>query len=112
MPSYDYECKDCNFGAEVFHGFRENAGPCPQCNSANFRIVVLSAPNGAVNDIKTVGQLADYNWKKMGPYEREDKVREDRVQEAIDRREYNKKMNKLARMTTEQKQKYITDGKA
>jgi putative FmdB family regulatory protein len=107
---YDYECKKCGLVDEFSHPMGESIKKCPSCGSKKFGIVILQAPRCVVNEVRTVGQLADRNWKKMGTYERETKMKEDGVQESIDRSEYNKKMGKLARMTPEQKHKYIHDG--
>lgn len=32
MPTYDYECKNCGFKKEVFHGIKEkHEETCPEC---------------------------------------------------------------------------------
>lgn len=111
MPLYDYECSKCGHKEEIFHGYNEKVTKCPSCGKKKFRIVILSSPYCTVKEIKTVGQLADSNWKKMGTYEREKKMLEDGVKETLEKREKAKFVNKVSNMTPEQKTKYIVEGK-
>jgi len=112
MPVRIYECKKCNYQEEIFESIsvKPEERNCCHCNKKTMRVVILTAPACQVKDIKTIGQLADSNWKKMGAYEREDKMREDKVQESIQKRESNIRRNKIAKMTPEQKEKYIVTG--
>jgi len=95
---------------------------CPDCN--NILSSLLSSPDFILNEIKTVGQLADKNTREMGHYEREDKQRkliEDHLNSkkkaGIDIDSYNsrkreiEKLRKINNMTEQQKKDYILTGK-
>lgn len=112
MAIRDYECSKCNYHEEVSESIhvKPELKKCPQCNKKAFRVVILESPRCKVVEIKTIGQLADSNWKKMGRYERENKMREDKVEESLQKREDNLRRNKISKMTPEQKTKYIETG--
>lgn len=112
MALRDYECSSCSYYEERNESItvKPKICKCPNCNKKTFRVVILTAPRCKVIDIKTIGQLADSNWKKMGRYEREEKLRDDKVQESIDKRDRNIRRNKIAKMTPQQKTKYIETG--
>lgn len=110
MPYYDNECTKCNHSFESFQKMSEEPiKKCPKCGKKSKR-VILQCPHTYVHTIHTVGQQADYNWKKMGTYEREDKMVADKVPESIKRKETNAVNSKIRRMSAEQKKKYIEKG--
>lgn len=39
MPTYDYECKNCNITFEEFHGITEDYKPCQKCGGETTRLI-------------------------------------------------------------------------
>lgn len=83
---------------------------CLKCQGT-IRRIITTCPHIALNNSNTIGQLADKNWKKMGPYEKEEKIKKDGLDKAIKRREEKVLHNKISRMSAGQKKKYIEEGK-
>jgi len=112
MPTYDYECADCKHQEEIFQKFAEKElDICPSCNKSSFRRVILEPPLAFIKgDPTSVGQLADRNTKKMGKYELEDKCRADNMETHKKNKEASTLRNKINKMTTTQKKKYIEKG--
>lgn len=50
MPTYDYECRDCNATHEQFHSMKDKPGPCPECGSKRVTKVILGAPAMSMPD--------------------------------------------------------------
>lgn len=111
MPVYHYKC-GCGYDKEVFHSIHENIRTlCPECNNNSMVVVIDSIPYGTVKEIKTIGQLADSNAKKMGKELLQKKMESDGVTKAIQQQEAMSEVRKLAALTPEKKEKYIMDGK-
>lgn len=111
MPIYNYECKECNYSEEIFQHINDKAFcKCPSCKKKKFRRVILTAPMGIISDPKTVKQLAEKNWSKMGSYERTEIIDKGRTKEKKSMIEHKKLMKKISKLTPEEKQKYIETG--
>lgn len=82
---------------------------CSECDKEELRRVILSSPHLSI-PADTVGRLADKNWKKMGTYEREEKLKKDKVPEMQARKDRTAHMNKLAKMSPEQQAKWVREG--
>ena len=89
MPAYDYKCPECGCRFEARHGFNEDAPPCPECNYADVKRVITTAPTIAGGMITHAGdgvraskeQLQD-KWVEETPKLRKklvDKLGEDTV---------------------------------
>lgn len=95
MPRYDYECKKCEYQQEVFQNFSEEPlTKCPACKKKQFRRVI--SPDAlciqlkpTIKDVKTVGQLAEQNSKKLGKYGVEDRDRERKAKSKVLRNKMN-----------------------
>lgn len=108
MPIYEYECRDCNHNFEVVESMKAEAQElCPACNVKSLFRVISNINFSVKGEPKTIGQLAESNWKKMGKYERDSKMAQDKIPEAMAKREKKKKLNKISNMTPEQKVRYI-----
>jgi hypothetical protein len=83
---------------------------CSECGSLTLRRVILSSPHVSVKNFDTIGKLADKNWKDMGHYEREDKLMKDKVPELIEKKKKRERINKIAKMTPEEKNRWIING--
>ena len=66
MPTYDYECKECEHQViDVFQKFDEEPlTECPACKKQSLFRIVTGGIMAKVNNIDTVGKLADHNSKK------------------------------------------------
>lgn len=110
IPEYDYECRNCENSFSIVEKMTDSPQTyCEECETQELRRVILSSPHLSI-PVDTVGRLADKNWKKMGPYEREEKLKKDKVPEMQAKKERNAHMNKLAKMTPDQKAKWIREG--
>lgn len=116
MPTYDYKCDNC--GHEINDIFQSFSDPslttCDACGKECLQRVIYGGIAVFVKDIKTVGQAADANWKKMGHYQKSEieQSRKDQNKEkesplsafgSASRKQINK-------MTPEQQKKYIITG--
>lgn len=119
MPTYNLYCDDCLLSIEIECSISEYDNRmknivCPECTSRNvYRNYQEDNVYSSVKDIKTIGQLADKNTKRMQSQikEHQDKNKKPE-QEKPWYHEYatatNKEVNK---MTNKQKAKYIMEGK-
>lgn len=111
MPLYEYECRDCKYNFEVVESiFIDSKTTCPSCNAESLFRVVFCNTFAIKGNINTIGQLADKNWKKMGTYEKESKMQKDKIPETIAKRERKANIDRISKMTPEQKNKYIREG--
>ena len=108
---YDYGCHECG---ETLKDVKQpiHDDPltkCPTCGKKALERI----PSGGLgsfmkNSSNTIGGQADYNWSKMGSYEKSEilskKKSEQKDKEAKDTR------HKINSMTPEQKTKYIMTG--
>lgn len=111
MPTYDYRCEDCDTEVnDIFQSFKDDAlTKCPSCGKNSLKRVIYGGLGCFVKDVKTIGQLADSNWKKMGSYKRSEI--EQSKKKDTDQPAYGKATRKqINKMTTEQKKKYIITG--
>jgi len=66
MPKYDYECSGCEHQLiDVQQSFHDEAlTKCPECGEDKLFRIVTGGIMAKVNNIDTIGKLADYNSKK------------------------------------------------
>lgn len=112
MPLYDFECKECKYYDEVRQAHdAPSIIKCPCCDKKTLRKVFINAPSISVRgEPNTIGQLADRNTRKMGTYEKQDRIERDKPKnnsEAEERRRNNRKINS---MTPTEKIKWIKEG--
>lgn len=106
MPMYEYLCGECEHQFEVYQGVKD--APlieCPNCGKHSIERL-LFAVFGCVKDVKTIGQLAEKNAKKMGS-----KLDTEEAAKKREAKAHKKEMDKINKMTTEQKIKYIREGR-
>lgn len=116
MPEYNFVCEKCSYSFVEFWHVSEydqkvKKCKCPSCKSkkvnrdySNYNVV------GSVKAIKTIGQLAEANAKKLGKYGLEEKMATDNrivPKEVKERRERIRKINK---MTPKQVKKWVAEG--
>ncbi len=99
MPCYEYRCPSCG-DFEIFQPFfSPSLTNCENCGKIVERLI--SSTEVQIKEIKTVGQWAEQNSKKMG----NDKLREESAK--IKRRADTG----LAKLKEEEVRKYIDSGK-
>jgi putative FmdB family regulatory protein len=128
-----YICDSCDYTFEVQQSMHEQIlKKCPQCERLTLYQDLRGQYHAMVNTV-TLGQLAEKNTKKMGRYEfqakeeglrqeklkkNQDKLRRNGVDLPLEKCEHkpwygkldNNDVNKINKMTPEQKVKYIVDG--
>ncbi len=113
---YDYVCEDCSHEIkDVYQSIKDDAlVQCPSCGKNSLQRVIYGGLGSFMKDTKTIGQLADKNWSRMGSYKRseieqskKDKVSQEKSPFADLGNATKKEINK---MTPEQKRKYIMTG--
>lgn len=115
---YDYVCAEChNEMIDVHQSIKDDAlVTCPKCGQDALQRVVYGGLGAFVKDIKTIGQLADNNWKKLGHYKRSEeeakaKQKEQEQQGSSVLSAFGSASKKeINKMTPEQKKKYIITG--
>jgi putative FmdB family regulatory protein len=114
---YDYGCEICNYKmTDVYQSIKdEPLKECPNCGENGLSRVIYGGLGHFVKDVKTIGQAADSNWKKLGSYKRseiESQSSAKRERENASAFSYAGGANKkeINKMTKEQKTRYIITG--
>lgn len=116
MPEYNFICNKCNqYTTEYWHVSEYDEKfkniKCSHCKSKKInRAYDVDNIHTTVKEIKTIGQLAEANTKKLGKYGLEEKMRQDN--KIVDKEKKNKQdlMRKINKMTPQQQQKWIVEG--
>lgn len=114
---YDYKCENCSHEMiDVHQSIKDEALKiCPSCGKDSLQRVIYGGLGSFMKDAKTIGQLADKNWSKLGKYrqsEIESKSKEKREEYASPFSAFgNASKKEINNMTEEQKKKYILEGK-
>ena len=114
-------CSECNSEYGCIEKKSEpvnNFSSCPNCGKDSLEVHIVGVSSFSIHgDINTIGQLADSNAKKLGRYGREEKDREAKEKHKQARRglglpdkEKVERMNKINKMTPEQRRRYINTG--
>jgi putative FmdB family regulatory protein len=113
---YDYECEECkNVLKDVYQSIKDEAlVKCPSCGKESLRRIIYGGIASFMKDAKTIGQLADNNWSKLGHYKRseiETKHKEKKEKETSPFSSFGEASKKdIMKMNEAQKQKYILKG--
>jgi hypothetical protein len=84
---------------------------CPSCDKEELQRIIYGGIYASVKEVKTIGQLADKNWKEIGNYKRTEISSQQRVKSQTVFPEAGQASRKdISNMTTEQKTKYIMTG--
>ena len=110
MPLYDFECEPCAYYTEIRQTMDDpSLLECPICGEQTLKKVFINPPSLFVRgEVKTVGQLAEKNYNKMGFYEKQDRKEQD--QSKKEKSEKRKQHQKIVSMTPEQQVKWIREG--
>lgn len=116
MPEYNFICNKCNsYTVEYWHisDYDDNFKKvkCQHCKSKKVnRVYDLDNVHTTVKEIKTIGQLAEHNTKKLGKYGLEEKLLKDNKIVDKDKQEKKERIRKINKMTPQQKEKWIVEG--
>lgn len=118
MPLYDYECSSCgNIVEDVFQKVDDKPlKKCPECKKYKLFKVMSGGLHVSVKDVKTLGQLADYNSKKHKSQiqEAEHKKLESQPKQEkswSEKHGGNATKREINKMNEHQKIKYIMEGR-
>jgi len=118
MPTYDYECSECEHLVEdVVQRFSEKPlKRCPECGKHKLERVISGGLLACVKDVKTIGQLEEKNNKKYKSRIAEAQAkRSEETPEApktwIDKHGGDATPKEINNMTPQQKTRYIMEGK-
>jgi putative FmdB family regulatory protein len=117
MPIYDYECKSC--GAQLGDVFQKVTDPeltkCEECNSDSLYRVVTGGIHSFMAGSNTVGSLADKNTKKyksqINEMEAAKKELQPQPEKPWGHEHMTKTSKEINKMTSEQKTRYIMEGR-
>lgn len=116
MPTYDYQCESCGHEInDLYQSFSEDSLiKCPSCHQDSLNRIIYGGLGTFVKEVKTIGQLADKNWKSMGSYKKSEieQHRKDSSKTEESPLSSCGKANRtqINKMTPEQKKKYIITG--
>ena len=114
MPKYDYKCENCKHKLiDVYQSFdSESLTKCEKCGQESLNKIIYCPYISVKGEIKTVGQLAESNSKKMGKTLVEEKTLKDKEDKKEALKDAKKEMrSKINKMTSDQARRYIEDGK-
>lgn len=115
---YDYGCEVCNYQmVDVYQSIKdEPLTKCPRCGENGLHRVIYGGLGHFVKDVRTIGQAADSNWKKLGHYKRSEiesqssATKREREETSAFSSAGSATKKEINKMTTEQKTKYIMTG--
>lgn len=107
---YDYGCHNCGETLEdIKQSIHDEAlTKCPSCGQDSLERVPYGGLGAFVKDAKTIGQLADKNWSRMGSYKRSEiEAKNKPKQEEAKKKQEIREINN---MTQKQRERYIITG--
>jgi putative FmdB family regulatory protein len=113
---YDYKCDACSHEMnDVYQSIKDEAlTDCPKCGKPALYRVIYGGLGSFMKDAKTIGQLADHNWSKLGSYQKSE-IEAQRKSEAPQQDQSFSKFGsatkkEINKMTQPQKERYIITG--
>lgn len=118
MPVYQYSCEFGHLKEEhqSIKDFDKNKiVVCDECGN-NMETYIGSPPLGFVQNITTIGQLGEKNWKDLGKVKQQEQISKQKEAKEAAEKEIGagpdvRKARKLTGLNKEQKRKYIQTGK-
>lgn len=105
MPTYEYKCNNCSLEFEIFQNLKDPVKrKCQSCGKKSLERLISTCA-GFVRDIKTLGQLAEKNTKRLGS-----KIDTPEESLRLERKARYREYNKINKMTPEQKAKWLKNG--
>ena len=117
MPTYDYECRNCE--AQLNDVFQKVTDPelteCEACDKGGLYRVVTGGLHGFMTGSNTIGGVADRNTKlnknKINEMEAKKKESQPKVEKSWHHEHGNKSLKDINKMSKAQQTKYIMEGK-
>jgi putative FmdB family regulatory protein len=109
---YDYICSNCNHRwDDVKQSIKDKPKKkCSECGKHTLERVIYGGAYGFTKNVSTIGQLADKNTSDMGHYQRSEM--EAKANASRPNHDPSQATSKeIFKMTHEQKQRYIMEGK-
>lgn len=108
---YDYGCHSCGETLEdVKQSIHDEAlVKCPSCGKDSLERILHGGLGAFVKDAKTIGQLADKNWSKLGSYQRSEIESQNKYN--LESKSNRNDKREIMKMTEQQKERYIITGK-
>jgi|694.fasta_scaffold35630_8 putative FmdB family regulatory protein len=113
---YDYKCDAClHEMKDVYQSIKDEAlTECPKCGKPALCRVIYGGLGSFMKDAKTIGQLADKNWSKLGSYEKSEIESKRKSEVSQQDQNFSKFGNatkkEINKMTQTQKERYIITG--
>ena len=115
---YDYVCENCQHEIEdVYQSIKDDAlVSCPLCGQNGLQRVIYGGLGTFVKDVKTIGQLADSNWKKLGHYRQSEQEetakqkRQEKENSSVFSAFGSASKKDISKMNPDQQKKYIITG--
>lgn len=113
---YDYKCDECSHELiDVYQSIHDEALiKCPNCGKDSLIRVIYGGVGSFMKDVKTIGQLADKNWNKMGHYQKSEIDHKRNEQKPKEDTPFsfagNATKKEINKMSASQQQKYIMTG--
>lgn len=113
---YDYKCNECYHELIDVHQSIHDKSlvQCPNCGKDGLARVIYGGVGCFVKDVKTVGQLADRNWNRMGTYQKSEIEAKNNEKKPKQEQSLsfagNATKKEINKMSESQKQKYIMTG--
>jgi len=118
MINYDYICKNCGHELkDVLQSIKdEPLTLCDNCGEHSLSRIIFGGRAAFVENVSTIGQLADKNTRRMGAYQKseiEAKAKESKPKstETIYSKHTTASKGEINKMSEQQKQNYILRGK-
>lgn len=113
MIEYRYKCTNCNNEFDIRMSIKDKPlKKCNECKQSTLERVIFSPQGFVRQEVKTVGQLAERNAKKLGKNEIQERELKNKDQTKLAMDQARKELNsKIAKMNEAQKTKYIEEGK-
>ena len=117
MPTYDYECENCNhLLLDIKQSFHDKPlSCCPKCQENKLYRIITGGIHVSVKNTNTIGQLADRNTKNNKSLIQESQHKASENKPAEERAWYDKHKSvtnkEVQNMTKQQKARYIMEGK-
>ena len=115
MPIYDYVCEGCDYELnDIEQSIKDKPlKKCPECGKLKLERVIYGGCHVSVRNTTTIGQLADKNFKKFKSLdnEKQAKKKEERNASPVPWHKGEANRSEINKMTQQQKQRYIMEGK-
>lgn len=113
MIEYRYRCTNCENEFDVKMSIKDKPlKKCKLCNKKTLERIIFSPQAFVRQEVKTIGQLAERNAKKLGKDEVQERELKNKDQTKEAMKQARKELNaKLGKMNDTQRNRFIQDGR-